>query len=71
MGEVAAARGVPTAQVAMAWLLARPGVTSPIIGVTKPQHLADGLAALALELSSDEIARLEAPYIPHPVLGIS
>jgi len=67
--EVAADRGVPPAQVALAWLLHRPGVTAPIIGATKPGHLQDALAAEQLELSEDEMARLEEPYLPHPVLG--
>jgi 1-deoxyxylulose-5-phosphate synthase len=71
VGEVAAARGVPRAQVALAWLLGRPGVTSPILGVSKMTHLDDGLDSLALELLQEEISRLEAPYVPHPVLGIS
>ena len=71
LGEVAAARGLARAQVALAWLLSKPGVSAPIIGVSKPQHLEDGLAALAIELSSDENTRLEAPYVPHPVIGIS
>jgi aryl-alcohol dehydrogenase-like predicted oxidoreductase len=71
VGDVAAARGVPRAQIALAWLLGRPGVTSPILGVSKRHHLEDGLDALAIELSSEEIARLEAPYVPHPVLGLS
>jgi aryl-alcohol dehydrogenase-like predicted oxidoreductase len=70
-GQVADGRGLPRAQVALAWVLSRPAVTSPILGVSKPHHLEDGLAALAVELSSDEIARLEAPYVPHPVLGLS
>jgi 1-deoxyxylulose-5-phosphate synthase len=71
VGEMAAARGVPRAQVALAWLLGRPGVTSPILGVSKMSHLDDGLEALSLELSHEEISRLESPYVPHPVLGIS
>ncbi len=66
---VAAERGVSPASVALAWLLQRPGVTAPIVGATKPDHLADAVAALDLELSDDEVARLEAPYLPHPVLG--
>ena len=69
VAEVAAARGVPAAQVALAWLLHRPGVTAPIVGATKPGHLEDALAAEALALDDDEIARLEEPYVPHPVLG--
>ncbi len=69
VSEVADARGVPMAQVALAWLLHKPGVTAPIVGSTKPQHLADALAAESLDLDDDEIARLEEPYVPHPVLG--
>jgi 1-deoxyxylulose-5-phosphate synthase len=67
--EVAAARGIPSAQVALAWLLHRPGVTAPIVGATKLSHLEDALAAEQLSLTEDEIARLEEPYQPHPVLG--
>jgi aryl-alcohol dehydrogenase-like predicted oxidoreductase len=55
--------------VALAWLLGRAGVTAPIIGATKPEHLADALAAEQLELREDEVVRLEDPYVPHPVLG--
>ncbi len=67
--QVAQARGVPPAQVALAWLLQKPGVTSPIIGASKPHHLEDAVAALELGLSAEEMAALEEPYIPHPVLG--
>ena len=67
--EVAGARGVPSAQVALAWLLHKPGVTAPIVGATKLEHLEDALAAEQLELGDDEIARLEEPYVPHPVSG--
>ncbi len=67
--EVAAARGVPSAQVALAWLLQKPGVTAPIVGSTKKKHLKDALAAEALTLTEDEVERLEKPYVPHPVLG--
>ena len=67
--EIAAERGVPSAQVALAWLLHRPGVTAPIVGATKPGHLEDALAGEELELTEDEIRRLEEPYVPHPVLG--
>jgi 1-deoxyxylulose-5-phosphate synthase len=67
--QVAAARGVPTAQVALAWLLSKPGVTAPIVGSTKLSHLEDALAAETLTLSDDEVAGLEKPYVPHPVLG--
>jgi len=71
VGQIASARGVPMAQVALAWMLSNPVVTSPIIGATKPRHLEDAVAALSLTLTSDEIASLEAPYVPHPVLGFS
>ena len=67
--QVAADRGVPPAQVALAWLLAKPGVTAPIIGATRLGHLSDALAAEELTLSEEEIGRLEQPYMPHPVLG--
>ena len=69
VAEVAAARNVPPAQVALAWLLHRRGVTAPIVGSTKTEHLDDALAADQLELSEDEIARLEEPYLPHTVSG--
>jgi 1-deoxyxylulose-5-phosphate synthase len=69
VGEVAAERGVPAAQVALAWLLHRPGVTAPIVGATKLGHLEDALAAEQLDLSDEEVRRLEEPYVPHPVLG--
>src|SRR3954469_11213934 len=69
VAEVAAERGVPSAQVALAWLLGKPGVTAPIVGATKLEHLEDALAAAELALSDDEVARLEEPYVPHPVLG--
>jgi aryl-alcohol dehydrogenase-like predicted oxidoreductase len=67
--QVATGRGVATAQVALAWLLAKPGVTAPIMGSTKLSHLEDALAAEELTLSTDEVASLEKPYVPHPVLG--
>ncbi len=69
VGEVAAARGLPRAQIALAWLLAKPGVTAPIVGATKPRHLDDAVAALEVKLSPEEIAALEAPYAPHSVVG--
>ncbi|MBZ5663257.1 MAG: aldo/keto reductase [Acidobacteriia bacterium] len=71
LGQVAAQRAVPRAQVALAWLLSKPGLTSPIVGATKPHHLQDAVAALALRLTPEEIASLEEPYTPHPVLGFS
>jgi 1-deoxyxylulose-5-phosphate synthase len=69
VAEVASERRVPAAQVALAWLLQRPGVTAPIVGATKTGHLTDALAAESLELEESEVARLEEPYVPHPVLG--
>jgi aryl-alcohol dehydrogenase-like predicted oxidoreductase len=69
LNEVAAERGVPAAQVALAWLLHKPGVTAPIVGATKTAHLEDALGAEQLELSAGEIARLEEPYVPHAVSG--
>jgi aryl-alcohol dehydrogenase-like predicted oxidoreductase len=69
VGQVAAARGVPRAQIALAWLLSKPGVTSPIVGASKPNHLEDAVAALAIKLTSEEIRTLEEPYVPHPVAG--
>jgi aryl-alcohol dehydrogenase-like predicted oxidoreductase len=67
--EVAGARDVAPAQVALAWVLAKQGVSAPIVGATKKKHLKDALAAEALRLSEDEMATLEKPYVPHPVLG--
>src|SRR6266581_1002008 len=69
VAKVAAERGVSPAQVALAWLLRKPGVTAPIIGATRLGHLTDALAAEELELTDDEMKRLEEPYLPHPVLG--
>jgi aryl-alcohol dehydrogenase-like predicted oxidoreductase len=67
--RVAAARGVPMARVAMAWLLAKPGITAPIAGASKMRHLEDAIAAVSLKLTEDEISALEAPYIPRQVAG--
>ena len=69
--SVAAARGVPMARVALAWLLAQPGVTAPIVGATKPAHLEEALAALDLSLTGEETGALEAPYRPHAVRGFA
>ncbi|QND69964.1 aldo/keto reductase [Tardiphaga robiniae] len=69
VAAVAKARAVPQAQVAMAWLLQKKGITSPIIGASKPAHLTDAVAALSLKLTHEEIASLEAPYVPHAVAG--
>jgi aryl-alcohol dehydrogenase-like predicted oxidoreductase len=67
--EIAAERGVPAAQVSLAWLLSKPAVTAPIVGATKLRHIEDAIAAADLELDEKEIERLEAPYRPHPILG--
>jgi 1-deoxyxylulose-5-phosphate synthase len=67
--QVADARGLPPARVALAWLLHQPVLTAPIIGATKAGHIEDAVAAVDVELSDEEIAALEAPYVPHPVLG--
>jgi aryl-alcohol dehydrogenase-like predicted oxidoreductase len=69
VAEVAAARGVPRAQVALAWVLHHPAVTAPIVGAGKPQHLTDAVAAVELRLEEAEVARLEEPYVPHEVAG--
>jgi aryl-alcohol dehydrogenase-like predicted oxidoreductase len=68
--EVAAERGISRAQVSLAWLLHKPGVTAPIVGATKLAHVEDALGAEELSLSEEEIVRLEEPYVPHPVSGI-
>ena len=69
LSTIARARGVSNAQVALAWVLAQPGVTAPIIGATKLLHLEDAVAALELTLTSAELDALAAPYKPHPILG--
>ncbi len=69
VGVIAASRGVPRAQVALAWVAQKPGVSAPIIGASKPQHIADAIAALSLDLSAEEIVALEAPYVPHAIAG--
>jgi aryl-alcohol dehydrogenase-like predicted oxidoreductase len=69
--EIAAQRGIPRAQVALAWLLSKPVITAPIIGASKPHHLDDAVAALSVKLSDQEIRQLEELYQPHPVLGFS
>ncbi|WP_288755904.1 aldo/keto reductase, partial [uncultured Pseudomonas sp.] len=67
--QIAQERGVPMAQVALAWVLGKQGVSSPIVGASKPAHLDDALAAIDLHLTAEETARLEAPYVPHAVTG--
>jgi 1-deoxyxylulose-5-phosphate synthase len=69
VAQVAAARGIPRAQVALAWLLAKPVITAPIVGATKLEHLDDALASVEVKLSTEEVASLEEPYIPHAVVG--
>lgn len=69
VAAVAAQRGVPRAQIALAWMLSKSFVHAPIIGASKPQHLEDAVAALSLKLDAEEIASLEAPYVPHKVSG--
>lgn len=71
VAEVAKARRVPRAQIALAWVLAKPEVSAPIVGASKPGHLDDALAALDIDLTDEEIARLEEPYVPHAVVGFS
>jgi aryl-alcohol dehydrogenase-like predicted oxidoreductase len=71
VGQIADQRGIPRARVALAWLLAKPGITAPIVGATKPHHLDDAVAALDVDLTEDEIDLLEKPYQPHDVAGFS
>jgi len=71
VNDVAGERGIPNAQVALAWLFSKSVVMAPIIGASKPGHLEDAVGALAVKLSEEEIRRLEEPYQPHPVLGFS
>lgn len=70
VAAIAAERGIPRAQVALAWVLQKSMVTAPIVGATKVHHLEDAAAAVSVKLTPDEIARLEAPYVPHPVMGL-
>jgi aryl-alcohol dehydrogenase-like predicted oxidoreductase len=69
VAKVAHARGIPRAQVALAWVLQKPGISAPIVGATKMGHLDDAVAALSVKLTAEEIAELEAPYVPHAVMG--
>jgi 1-deoxyxylulose-5-phosphate synthase len=71
LGEIAEKRGIPRAQLALAWLLAKPGVTAPIVGASKLHHLEDAVASLSVQLTAEEMKALEEPYVPHPVLGFS
>jgi aryl-alcohol dehydrogenase-like predicted oxidoreductase len=67
--DLAKKRGVPPAQLALAWLLHKPAMVAPIVGASKPHHLDDAIAAVDLKLSAEEIKQLEEPYVPHPVAG--
>lgn len=71
LGELAEKRSIPRATLALAWMLSKPVITSPIVGATKPNHLTDAVAALSVQLSPEEIASLEEPYVPHQVVGFS
>ncbi len=69
VARIAEERGVPRAQIALAWVASRPGVTAPIVGATKPHHITDAVAALSVELTAEEVKRLTEPYAPHEVAG--
>jgi aryl-alcohol dehydrogenase-like predicted oxidoreductase len=71
LAEIAKKRGVPRAKVALAWMLQKPVVTAPIVGASKPHHLDDMVAALSLILTPQEVAALEEPYAPHPIVGFT
>jgi aryl-alcohol dehydrogenase-like predicted oxidoreductase len=71
VAKVASARAIPRAQVALAWLLQKAGITAPIVGATKLSHLDDAAAALSVDLTGEEIAQLEAHYVSHEVVGFS
>jgi aryl-alcohol dehydrogenase-like predicted oxidoreductase len=71
LAEVAERRGIPRAQIALAWLLSKPVITAPIVGATKPHHLEDAVAALSIHLTREETSALEEPYTPHPILGFN
>jgi aryl-alcohol dehydrogenase-like predicted oxidoreductase len=71
VAEVAVARGISRAQVALAWLLSKPVITAPIVGATKLSQLDEAIASVQVKLSDEEIASLEAPYVPHPVVGFT
>ncbi len=71
LGQMAEQRGVSRAALALAWMLSKPAITAPIVGATKPHHLEEGVAALSLRLKPEEVASLEEPYTPHPVVGFN
>ena len=68
LSDIAAERDLPPAQIALAWLMHKPGVTAPIVGATKPEHVDDAIAAATVSLAAEELGRLEAPYRPRPPL---
>ena len=70
VAELASSRGLPRAQVALAWMLHKPGITAPIVGASKSSHLDDAVAALSVGLTPAEMHALEEPYVPHPVAGV-
>jgi aryl-alcohol dehydrogenase-like predicted oxidoreductase len=67
--KISTARGIPQAQIALAWLLQQKGLVAPIVGASKPQHLEDALASLSVKLSAEETKQLTEPYVPHPIAG--
>jgi len=69
LDEIASKRGIPAAQIALAWMLGKPAITAPIVGATKPVHLEDAVAAVSVKLTAEEITWLEELYQPHPVMG--
>jgi aryl-alcohol dehydrogenase-like predicted oxidoreductase len=69
--QLAEQKGIPTAQLALAWMLSKPGITAPIIGASKPGHIEDAVAAVSVKLTPEEVKSLEELYQPHPVLGFS
>ena len=71
LASLSAQRGLPRAQLALAWLLRQPGLAAPIIGASRPEHFDDAVAALTVTLSDAEAAALEAPYLPHAVVGFA
>ncbi|MGA9345093.1 MAG: aldo/keto reductase [Nocardioidaceae bacterium] len=71
VAQIAEQRGVPRAQIALAWVASRSPVSAPIVGATKPHHLQDAVAALDIRLTDEEVASLEAPYVPHPIEGFA
>ena len=71
VAQVAEDRGIPMGQVALAWMYSKSVVTAPIVGATKMHHLEDAVAAIDVQLTPEEIAALEEPYVPHPVVGFA